>query len=456
MRRETYNCSTKRLHQCAAVLFLRGVGYNRRMLYSVKKRLYFVVAAYFAFWAKFVLRRWHPRVIVVTGSTGKTTLFSLIEAQLGNKAFYSHHANSSHGLPFLVLGFEPNILNRVDWLKRFILAPIKAWRQPPPQRFFVAEADTDRPHEGDFISKFLRPEVTLWVSVYRTHSMNFDAQVRAGRFPSHEAAIAYDFGWFAARTSKLVIANGDQTVIKNELRRVGGGVEIILVKSTNLKEYKFQNDATEFVIGKRAITLPGLHPRELGNSLQMVNGLLGYLQLPLDPNYTNLHMPPGRSHVFTGKKGITIIDSTYNTGLDAMTAILKLFMEYPADHKWVVLGDILEQGSLEQQEHEGLARAIVAVKPEHIVLLGPRSGKWTVPLVRQLLPSTPLDTFDSPKDVLDYLNQHLKGSETLLFKGGRFLEGVIEQLLANPADAANLVRRDAVWTRRRQRWGLPR
>ena len=36
------------------------------------------------------------------------------------------------------------------------------------------------------------------------------------------------------------------------------------------------------------------------------------------------------------------------------------------------------------------------------------------------------------------------------------LEGVIEQLLADPTQADQLVRRGTVWTKRRQAWGLPR
>ena len=46
---------------------------------KLKKRFYFIAAAYFRFFANFALKRWHPRVIAITGSVGKTTMLHLLE-----------------------------------------------------------------------------------------------------------------------------------------------------------------------------------------------------------------------------------------------------------------------------------------------------------------------------------------------------------------------------------------
>jgi UDP-N-acetylmuramoyl-tripeptide--D-alanyl-D-alanine ligase len=429
-------------------------------VHTIKKRLYFVVAAYFAFWAKLVLRRWQPQIIVVTGSTGKTTLLHLVEAQLGDQAIYSHHANSAIGLPFHILGMEPNVDRRSQWPLRFLAAPIRAFRHIPDKRLYVAEADTDRPHEGEFLATLLHPEITMWVSVHRTHSMNFDGLVQNGTFTSHEAAIAYEFGWFAAETGKLVLLNGDQAVVMDQVKRIRQGVKVQPITAKAATNYDITDGMTRFTIDGRVVSLSGLHPQELGIGLQMVNGLLEYLGHPLDATYQQLQMPPGRSSIFQGKtkakKDVTIIDSTYNTGLGATAAMLALFNDYEAKHKWLVLGDILEQGSLEAEEHQRLADLIASLKVERVVLLGPRSQKYTLPRLETSMPKVAVVSFESPKDVLDYLEAQLQGGETVLFKGGRFLEGVIEQLLADPADAKKLVRREARWVKRRQNWGLPR
>ncbi len=426
------------------------------MLHALKKRLYFVVAAYFAFWARIVLRRWRPRIILITGSSGKTTLLHMVEAQIGDQAVYSHHANSAIGIPFHILGLEPNVPSKQAWLVYVLKAPWHVFRQLPQQKLYIVEADCDRPKEGKFTAGLLKPEATLWVSVYRTHSMNFDTVVKSGQFATHEAAIAHEFGYFVAATQKLVLANGDQLSMSSELQRVKQGVQVKQVSLKSVSAYEIRDHDTMFTINAQNIRLPGLHPKELAIGLQMTNELLIYLGLPLEPNYLQYQTPPGRSNLLKGKNNITIIDSTYNTGLGAMTALLDLFQLYPKKPKWLVIGDILEQGSVEQEEHEKLANKIISLQLDHIILLGPRTKKYTYPIVKSHLPNIPIASFENPGEVLDYLQTNLKGGEVLLFKGARGLEGVIEQLLADPKDANQLVRREPVWVKRRQAWGLPR
>lgn len=151
-----------------------------------------------------------------------------------------------------------------------------------------------------------------------------------------------------------------------------------------------------------------------------------------------------------------MIDSTYNTSVDAAAAVLELFDHYPSQHKWLVLSDILDQGNIEQAEHERLAKVITKYNYEYVLLLGPRMVKYTAPRLTALKYSIPVTVFEKTGDGLTFLEQNLKGGEAILFKGARGVEGIIEQLLANPADEANLVRREDVWIRRRQGWGLPR
>ncbi|HSX44873.1 MAG TPA: hypothetical protein VLF39_02020 [Candidatus Saccharimonadales bacterium] len=427
------------------------------MLHTVKKRLYFVVATYFAFWAKFVLRRWQPRIIVITGSSGKTSLLHLTEAQLGDRAVYSHHANSAIGIPFHILGLESNITSRIEWLKYFVVAPFHIWRQLPEVKLYVVEADCDRPNEGAFTAKLLKPEVVMWISVYNTHSMNFDNQVKSGQFTNHEAAIANEFGNFVAQATKLIIANGDQTELVNQLKRAVTGTTIKQVSATKTTNYQVKTDQTIFSLDNQTITLPGLHPKDTGLSLQMVNELTSYLGITVDPSYQKLIIPPGRNNIYKGQKNTTLIDSTYNNGLGAATAVITLLADYPFSlTKWLVMSDILEQGSIEADEHKRLALVIEQYQFDKVILLGRRTHQFTYPLLQAKLEAGKLVSFITAGEVLDYLNAQLHGGEVILFKGALGLEGVIEQLLADPKQADQLVRRGSVWTKRRQDWGLPR
>lgn len=416
------------------------------MVKKIKKLLYFPIAYYFRFWAKIQLNLWKPRIIVITGSSGKTTLLHLIESQVGKKAKYSHHANSSYGIPFDILGLSRKNLTPDEWIFLFFLAPFKAFKSRPKEKLYVAEADCDRPGEGRFLASLLKPEITLWLSLSLTHSANFDNLVKNKLFPTVEEVIAHEFGYFLQYTKKLAIVNGDSNLIKKQLVRTNA--PIIPISEISLKSYKIIQNSTEFVIEDKKYSINFIVPKDVFYSIEMTNLLTKTLSLSFDPTFRNLTLPPGRNSVFKGIKNITIIDSTYNATPDGVKTILEMFDEYPSENKWLVLGDMTELGIKEKEEHGKVGKIISKMKLGKIILVGPRVSKFVSPVI-------PIaQTFLMPKDVLDYILKNIKGKETILFKGARFLEGIIEHLLIDKNDAGKLVRREKAWQNRRRSFGL--
>ena len=114
---------------------------------------------------------------------------------------------------------------------------------------------------------------------------------------------------------------------------------------------------------------------------------------------------------------------------------------------------MLEQGRSEKEEHEKLAQLIVQSNYDRVILLGPRIINHGYSIIEKHYKNKVV-AYTSPKDVLDYLLSNLEGGETILFKGARFLEGVIERLLKNKSDVAKLARREKIWEIRRKKWGL--
>ncbi len=421
------------------------------MARRIKQLLYFPVAYYFRFWAQIQLSLWKPKIVVITGSSGKTTLLHLIESQLGNKAKYSHHANSSYGIPFDILGLSRKNLTPDEWISLFLLAPFKAFKAAPKEKIYIVEADCDRSGEGKFLASLLKPEITLWISSSITHSVNFDYLVRNKCFPTVEEAIAYEFGYFLEYTQKLAIVNGDSSLIKKQLKRTNAS--IVPISQISLKSYKILDNRTEFMIEDKKYSINFIVPKDVFYSIEMTNLLLKSLNLPLDETFKNLTLPPGRNSVFKGIKNTTIIDSTYNATPDGVRAILEMFEQYPSKNKWIVLGDMIELGKEEKVEHENLAEIINTMKLQKVILIGPRVLKYTYPKIHKLGQD---DTrkFLMPKEGLDYILGNIKGGETILFKGARFLEGIIEHLLRDKKDINKLVRREKAWQNRRKAWGL--
>lgn len=423
------------------------------MFQTIKKTLYFAFAWYFRIFASIKLKRWSPRIIVITGSSGKTTLLHLVESQIGNIAKYSHHANSSIGIPFDVLDLHRTKLTFDEWPGLVLSAPFKAFSKVPEEKLYIVECDCDRPYEGDFLSSFLKPEVTLWTNVSRTHSMNFDSLVESGRFAKLEKAIAYEYGFLIQRTKNLVIINADNPFELEQMDRTHAKVEKVFM-SKSLKNYNINLGKTEFIFDDFTVKLKYLMPKEVATSILMTKVLLNYLGVKFDVNFSSFDLPPGRNSLFAGVKGTTIVDSTYNANLDSMTAILNMFSEIRSDNKWAILGDMLEQGKNEPDEHVKLASQIAKLNLKRVILLGPRVSKYTYPEFKKSNGKTIIERYDNPKEVLDYIVKNLKGGEVLLFKGARFLEGVIEHLLKDKSEKVKLSRREKIWEARRKNWGL--
>ena len=423
------------------------------MKQKFKKKLYFFVASYFKALAAKKLARWHPIIIVITGSTGKTTLLNLFESQLESRARYSHDANSSYGVPFDILGLKRTTLKPIEWIGLFLSAPFKALFRIPKEKIYIVEADCDRPGEGEFLASLLNPEVTVWQNISRTHSVNFDKLLENKKFKTIEDAIAYEFGYFIEQTKKLVIVNADSEFIKKQLMRTIAKVEKI--SSSVLDSYTVDTNSTKFTISGKEYVFPVLLPQNSFLAVAATLRVLKYLNITPTESFSNFRIPPGRSSVFQGIKNTTIIDSSYNASLSSMDAILGLFEKYPGKKKWIILGDMVELGHEAQEEHEKLASIILRTKYDKIILVGPRLAKYTYPILKQHgLGKRYLEHFMRPAEALEYLTENIHGREILLFKGARFLEGIIEYLLQNSEDIEKLPRREKVWEERRKQWDL--
>ena len=417
---------------------------------QMKKRFYFVAARYFRRWADKALRRWKPRVIAVTGSAGKTTMMNILEHEIGKKAHYSHDANSAFGIPFDILGLKGVKKSKLKWLWLFAVAPFKAVFHRHKEKLYVVEIDGERPHEAEFLAEWLKPEVTIWVSIGLSHAVQFEKVVAEGKFKSVEDAIVSEFANLPANTSKLVYIDADSKVMAKACK--GISAKVVPIKKSLLKKYVVYPDSTDFTYGDTTFHFNNPEPKDIAFNLFVAQDLMKYLKLPFNPDFSDLKVAPGRSSYFKGIKGINIVDSSYNAHMISVASILDMAKRMHAEHKWLIIGDIVDQGALEEEEHRKLAQLIADVRPERVVLVGRRTKKYTAPELKKLGVSAVATT--DPRKALSYIERRVRGRETLVFKGSQYLEWIIEKLLADPADASKLCRRDKGSVARRKNWGL--
>jgi UDP-N-acetylmuramoyl-tripeptide--D-alanyl-D-alanine ligase len=390
--------------------------------------------------------------VAVTGSVGKTTMLHLLEVQLGSDAHYSHFANSAFGISFDILGLRGVTDTRWRWLLLALMAPIRAFTHARHEPIYVVEIDGERPDEVDFVASWLQPEVTLWVSLGHSHAVYFEPQVASGRFPDVETAITHEFSRLATHTSRLVIANGDEPRIANALQDIQARVE--LVQKDIVTDYHVQAQSTEFMTagGSFRFTVP--LPRETATQLAMIQPLMRHLSREVVYDMSEFHMPPGRSSFLHGVLDTKLIDSTYNAHLISMVSVIDMVDAMDEPHKWFVLGDMIQQGSAEADQHEQLARRLATSSAERIILVGSRMKRHVLPVLQAADVSAKISSFDEPISALDAIQTELSGGETILLKGSQYIEWIAEKLLADPSDVAKLSRQDPATKRRRIKRGL--
>lgn len=427
-----------------------------------KKKFYFIVASYFRFFANFAFRRWHPRVIAITGSVGKTTMLNLVECTLGDKAHYSHDANSAYGIAFDMVNLRGVTGSKLRWFYLFLAVPLKSLFYKHQEEFYVVEIDGERPHEAEFLASWLKPEVTLWISLGLSHAVQFEQQVKDGLFSSLDKAITHEFAMLPQYTQKLVIIDGEVDLMNRALDSIKQKnltkATVIKCSKDAVKTYKVEPNHTSFLLQGTADGVSHEYEfnrpmsKDIAIQLTMLETLVNYLEVMPRYDFSNLKLAPGRNSYFDGKNGLKIIDSSYNAHLISVKSILEMYKAMHVPHKWLVIGDIVDQGSIEGQEHAKLADEIIKVKPEQVILIGRRTKKYTAPILKKagLNIYTTLD----PREALKFLEENLTGQETLLFKGSQYLEWLIEKLLKNPEEAKYLPRREKAAIKRRQKRGL--
>lgn len=319
------------------------------------------------------------------------------------------------------------------------------------QEFYVVEIDGERPKEAEWLAKWLRPEVSLWVSVGLSHAVQFDGVVREGKFASLIEAISYEFASLARWASGLVIIDGESDLMRKSVQGVKAKVEEVSL--SEIKEYKVEPWLTRFSTGELNFSFDHAEPREIGLQILMMMRLMEYLGLEIESDLRGLVMPVGRSGVFEGRLGAILIDSTYNAHVISMQSMLMMMRQMKTQKKkWLVLGDMVEQGSIEEMEHRKLGELVVKVGADFVVLVGKRAGRWTAETLREA--KVNFVAVSEVREALEVIKQKMTGNEVIMFKGSQYLEWLVGKLLADRKNLVKLARREPAAVKRRLKRGL--
>ncbi len=395
------------------------------------------------FQAKRLIASKHLTVVAVAGSVGKTSTKQAIATVLRQKYRVLVHRgnyNDTMSVPLAVFNLQvPNpIWNPFGWIAVMLLMEYTIWRRYAYE-VVVLELGTDHPGELPHFMTYLKPDISVVTAVAPEHMENF-ADLAA--VAAEELAVA--------KGSKKLVINTDSIAAKYQKQYLAGHEATITYGEAGVVHWK---PGDHLALGKDTIkVLPqvlGDHSRQALLSAATVARELGLSPGEIMAGVDAVRPVAGRMNPLPGINGSFIIDDTYNSSPEAAVAALEVLSQSKTGRHIAILGSMNELGADSPQYHQAVGTAAAGV--DLLVTIGDLANSNLGPaaLVAGLDPTKWVPA-DSPYAAGKHVALIVKTGDVVLAKGsqnGVFAEEAVKLLLADPADAAKLVRQSTAWAR---------
>ena len=429
--------------------------------------MYFIFAGYFRFFASIVLKRWKPRILVVTGTAGKTSALYLLASVLKTKysVYVSEKANSAIGISYCILGISPTTYFPLEFVWFFFTTPFRClylFIMKRKETIFAVELDVDRPGEMAFMCQYIYPEVIYWVSSYAMHTQSFAPLVQKGLFKDEVSATTQEYANIVrgGHTVLRLIVSADNKYIREALQGLKP-IPWYIAKNT-IQSWTIGTKRTTYKIKLESeiitFTIDRIVQKNFGYTAAAVYKIGDYFDINRQDILEILKQyvfPPGRSTILAGVHNTTIIDSSYNSSFEACKGMLELLSSYTRRRKIAVFGDMRELGRLSESEHIKLAKEIAVNAIDQVVLVGPHMQEYVLPyLLASGYTEETVHFFSSSYQAGIFLKERLsEEGDIILLKASQntlFFEIIAEMMLENKEDVSLLCRREQLWEAKRQ------
>lgn len=397
-----------------------------------------------------VLRRKNQfKIVAVAGSIGKTSTKLAIAGLLGQTMRVRHQAgnyNDRVTVPLVLFGQdEPSLFNILAWLKLFG-ANQAMLSHPYPYDVVVVELGTDGPGQMQQFA-YLRPDISVVTAVSPEHMEYF----KTLDMVAQEELAVFEY-------SGQVLVNADDIS-----GRYLAGRTFLEYSLTSRQAKYFATAQPQALQGQ---TLHIQMPRaELKASVQYIGGqgakfglaaaavadMLGIKSGAIAAGLPKLVPFAGRMQVLAGLHDSTLIDDTYNASPLAVCAALDVLYGAKTTQRIAILGSMNELGEYSEQAHREVGTYCDPKKLAMVVTIGHEAEAWLAPAAKKQ--DCTVHSFMSPYEAGEFVSQKLKKGAVVLAKGsqnGVFAEEALKPLLANPADAAKLVRQSSSWVKQKR------
>ena len=300
--------------------------------------------------------QFHPKVVGVTGSVGKTTTKQMTYAAIagfGDTIKTGGNQNNELGLPRTL------------------------FRIGKETEYAVVEMGMSHAGEIERLARCARPDVGIITCIGVSHIGNLGSQENICK-----AKLEICAG--LAEGSPLVL-NGDDPFLRKAAlpghdRPVwfSLGDESADVCALNVRQ---EGDGMAFTLCDRAagryeVTIPAMGRHNVANALAAYAAAtrLGLAPEGVIAGLADFEQTGMRQKVVHAG-GMDVIEDCYNANPDSMKAALAMFREYPCKRRFALLGDMLELGEMSASAHEELGRQAAGAGLTALVTYGPEAAR---------------------------------------------------------------------------------
>ena len=350
--------------------------------------------------------QYHPKMVGVTGSVGKTTTKQMTYAALsgfGETIKTEGNQNNELGMPRTLMRLESST------------------------EYAVIEMGMSHAGEIDRLVRAARPDVGIITCIGVSHIGNLGSQENICKAKLEICA--------GLPEGAPLVLNGDdpflrKAVLPDHVRPVwfSLGDENADVCALSIQQ---DEKGMSFVLedheeGTFLVKIPAMGRHNVANALAAYCAAtrLGLNARRVIAGLADFEQTGMRQKVVHAR-GVDVIEDCYNANPDSMKAALAMFREYPCKRRFALLGDMLELGDISRAAHEEVGRQAVENKVDYLVTYGEQAKRIAVVAAAKGLPTLHADTYAQAAETL--LNKMQPG-DALLVKASRgmALEKVLE------------------------------
>ena len=436
--------------------------------------------------SRLVISKYKPKIIVITGSVGKTSTKDAVYAVLSGITYVRKSEksyNSEIGLPLTVLGIPNGWNNPAVWCENILKGLwLFLWPHKYP-KWLVLEVGVGKPEDMDRTASWLSTDAVIITAIGDTpaHIEFFESrkhliEEKAGLVKTLKKdgllvlnADDADVLEMKSKTKNLTVTYG----FKEGADVLGSGDSISYDEAGVPKGIIFRIDEGGLAHRTTAegkslpVVIEGVFGRNhvyaslaaLALSSGMKWNMLSAVEV-----LKNYDVPPGRMRLLGGINETMLIDDTYNSSPFACEFALRTLRGIkwgePARNasgiadaggrKVAILGDMLELGKHTEEAHKNIGK-IASENSDVLVVVGPRAQAMKVGALEMGTKAENILEFKDSREAAEAMKTFVKKGDLVLIKGSQSMrmERVTEALLLDQANKERLlVRQDEEWKKK--------